>query len=502
MPEACIRERVSSVVRLGIAALAIACAWTRIYSADVLFHVAAGRRALETGALPRVDDFSFTAHGAPWENHSWLFDVVLASVVRLMGLPGVAALQTLATLGLAALTFRLDPKLVRRPAALVAFAVAVFAYREVINGRPQLVAFACVAASLVLLRGLLAAGAIDRAARLRLGAALATHAVWAGCHASHVLFFPMILAGVVNLGWRGERVRALALAAVGVVAFGVGLVVAPNTVAVASEHASSAVMQRYVAEWLPTDVAFLTTTLPGIAFAVLALVSMAGALHARVRVSDDDGLPPQEIRAHDLALLVLFAAFGLTARRLTAFFVLGALPLTVPYVAHALRTLTRAMARGSVGRERGIAALASLAVVLSLMPIALRPTPQSMLGTGLVPGRFPVQAVATMRGNAIAGRFFHPFGWGGYLMYAGYPPEGVFVDGRAITVYPPELVAESFDAIDDPRVFERLADRFALDGALVRADASPLTHYLTTSTRWQLVYRDHVAALFLRAPPS
>ena len=36
-----------------------------------------GLRILEQGSIPAVDDWSFTAAGAPWMNHEWLVDVVL-----------------------------------------------------------------------------------------------------------------------------------------------------------------------------------------------------------------------------------------------------------------------------------------------------------------------------------------------------------------------------------------------------------------------------------------
>ena len=51
---------------------------------------------LETGTIPRVDSFSFTAAGRPWIDYYWAFQATVASLERIGGLPLVSIVWILA----------------------------------------------------------------------------------------------------------------------------------------------------------------------------------------------------------------------------------------------------------------------------------------------------------------------------------------------------------------------------------------------------------------------
>jgi hypothetical protein len=72
---------------LLVAAGALAGAF-RLRSYDLFWHLATGKHILESGAVPRGDPFSFTAAGAPWVDHSWLFQLVLWGAWDLAGVWG------------------------------------------------------------------------------------------------------------------------------------------------------------------------------------------------------------------------------------------------------------------------------------------------------------------------------------------------------------------------------------------------------------------------------
>src|SRR5438067_1149884 len=72
---------------------------------DVSWHIATGQWILDHRAIPHTDPFSFTWAGKPWVPIEWLAEVIYASVYRLGGYSGVAALVTAALIALNAIVF-------------------------------------------------------------------------------------------------------------------------------------------------------------------------------------------------------------------------------------------------------------------------------------------------------------------------------------------------------------------------------------------------------------
>lgn len=56
-----------------------------ISTVDLAYHLRAGSAILDTGRLPAVDTFTFTAAGQPWLDQQWGAQVVLAAIFRLGG---------------------------------------------------------------------------------------------------------------------------------------------------------------------------------------------------------------------------------------------------------------------------------------------------------------------------------------------------------------------------------------------------------------------------------
>ncbi len=79
--------------------------WAAVYAtrrlggADYWWHLAFGRYVWEHRALPEVDVFTFTHHGAPWVNVSWLADLLLYGFYSLGGVAAMGALVTILILG-------------------------------------------------------------------------------------------------------------------------------------------------------------------------------------------------------------------------------------------------------------------------------------------------------------------------------------------------------------------------------------------------------------------
>lgn len=72
-----------------------------------LTHIATGRIILDTGSVPSVDPYTFTAGGDPWVVQSWLVSVVLATTEALGGIGAVRLLAGAAAGAVAAIGWRL-----------------------------------------------------------------------------------------------------------------------------------------------------------------------------------------------------------------------------------------------------------------------------------------------------------------------------------------------------------------------------------------------------------
>src|SRR5262245_41758982 len=53
---------------------------------DTWWQLASGLKIFESGRIPLIDQFSWTAHGAYWPNHEWLSQVIFYGAYRLGGL--------------------------------------------------------------------------------------------------------------------------------------------------------------------------------------------------------------------------------------------------------------------------------------------------------------------------------------------------------------------------------------------------------------------------------
>lgn len=99
-----------------------------VSSSDFFHHIATGRDIILTGALPRVDTWTFTAQGLPWIAHSWRSGVLYYVIHSLFGYEGISVffalvgVATTAFLYLTLLRLRISQTL----ALLICFTTAAF----------------------------------------------------------------------------------------------------------------------------------------------------------------------------------------------------------------------------------------------------------------------------------------------------------------------------------------------------------------------------------------
>ena len=210
---------------------------------DYWWYLRIGQDTLATGAVPRLDTFTFTQSGSPVDYQSWGAAVIFFLIYRLGGLSLSFLLRAL----LLALTYGLVWLTARRTgagrlsSALVLLA-AVLASSNNWSMRPQLFAYPLFALAIFLLYGW------QGGDKKVLWALPLISLAWVNLHGSFVML--ILLTGAALVFGRGNR-RILALAFAGVL---LATLINPrgsgtwtyvfNSLTVASS-------QQFSAEWLP-----------------------------------------------------------------------------------------------------------------------------------------------------------------------------------------------------------------------------------------------------------
>jgi hypothetical protein len=217
--------------------------------ADTFWEIRVGLLTIAQRAIPAVDTFTWTVRGKPYFLNSWAFNVLLAAGYRLGGLPGVAVLCALITLGIVALALTLARSLGASAAAAgVAFFLAAPLLAGWLSARPQLVDYAAVLVLAMLLRRI--EQGHSRWGAVALAGLLAV--VWVNLHASALLAIAVAGASAVILlvrraaSWRYAAAAAIAAAA--------GCLLNPYGIGVL--HQASQVQAdstQLITEWMPVD---------------------------------------------------------------------------------------------------------------------------------------------------------------------------------------------------------------------------------------------------------
>lgn len=381
---------------------------------DMWWHLASGRWMLDHREILKVDIFSSTATGRPYEVGEWLGQVALAAVYGAAGWPGVAVLRAVlvavaaffltrvALRAAAAATFDVSPAW-RSAIAISLVGLALALSKIAWTDRPQLVTIALFP---VLLDLLFMARAGGRRALYAIPPLLF---LWSDLHAGYAL--GLVIVALFALDAALSRRDASAFAVAAAVSF-VVVIANPGAIGVLPATAHVATAPRIILEESPPDVLTPAGALFG-AFAVAviaALLARGGSLLAAL-------------------LLVPLLWLALSAQRHMVFFVFAAVPFLVEFalgLAASVRTGRSGASTSSARRPLapGVAAVLVVAALASI-PLTAPTSPDETL--------YPKGALAAL--SSSSGVLIHEYDWGGYLIWNA-PERPVFVDGRLLPFVP------------------------------------------------------------------
>ena len=438
------------------------------YEADLWWHLAHGRE-IAAGALPRVNQFSFTHPEFPQPSISWLFDLGIYGLWQAAGPTGIQLGQTLVLFATMALLFVAcrERSGVAASAAVVTFGFFLLEPRAL--PRPHTLSFAGMAACAL---------AIERAQTRRsvrpLFWVVPLVVVWSNFHVESIFGVALLgcFAAGTLLGARQEE-RALGGQALLVTAVCAGAVLAnPYGFGLFQYLIENARVPEVIriAELQPPY-------LPSYAPFFVYLLALVGLFLVYTR----------SFRVWEALAAGLFAVLALRHLRFTPLLLCA----TAPMFAARLGT--------SVGRSRWLPAFA---LFLGLLTSRLEPaTFVRQLGVGIdavAPAEIiPRAATAFARKVGLHGPLFNSMNVGGWVIWDLYPEARVFQDSR-LQAYPAEHFRDIMAAYRSQERWDELVA--GVDWALLSV---PRPNDLSGAGRfpvkdWATVYFDDASEILVR----
>lgn len=487
---------------------------------DLWLHIGAGRFITRNGYIPLFDIFSSTIAGQPWDNHEWLFQVLVYRLYDAFGPDGLQQMQSVVIIITLGVLFFIGYHRERQLAVLGTLVMVVMVYQQRFTMRPDLFSLAFFTLYIFIL-----SLHIDK--RWAPWALALIQLAWVNIH-GFFFFGPLfILIGIfsealkrhVPLPWEWNNAgrlddreyRNLGKAFVFVIlaclvnpGFWKGAVYPLGIFwNLSGEHE---IFFKHIQELQPPlNWASLWDNDRFASYKVLILVSAVTFVLNR--------------RAIDISALLLwlvFLVFSLKAVRNISFFAAASYLVIINNLFN-LDPDRPLPFRFNDARFRHLSSLAcKVGIMLWLWQYANnvftygyydfdRYERKSEYG-GVAQRSYPDKAVDFLVHNNISGNFFNDFNSGSYLIGRAYPRIRVFIDGRT-EAYGARFFEDYLKIWPggNGEAFDRAAERFQLTGALLNTSTAPapkdLARHLYSSPDWRLVYFDYDGLVFLKDVP-
>ena len=474
-----LRRLCSFPTMLGALLVGASFAVVRSFSVDpdMWWHIRTGELILSTHRWATTDPYSYTSAGAPWMSCEWLGDVSFAMVYRLGGLRGLEVLlAVLASAVLVALYAFATLRSGNCKAAFLVSAVLLALANASFNLRPQMLGY------LFLILTLIALEFFRQGRQRALWLLPILFLFWVNTHGSWIIGLGTvalyIVTGLVSFQigsletrrWTNEErlrleiVFLLSLVAIPITPYGARLAGYPFTVAW-----SLPISMANILEWqvMPFNLGGGKLFLALLLGFFLAQVVFRFSWH--------------------LAELLLFL-FGAAMACMHVRFLLLFVPFFAPLAA---TMLARCMPAYHKHKDQYLLNFALLAAMVIAI-VHYSPSKADM--EKKVAAQFPLQALEYMRGHFVPGPLFNSYGFGGYLIEAGYK---TFIDGRSELFEQTGVLGDYMHiTLLQPGALQVLRG-YGIQSCLVQRD-EPFATLLASSPDWNKVYSDPVSALYVK----
>lgn len=456
---------------------------------DLAAHIRMGDAILATHRIPLHSLGSYTAGNDLLVAPAWLSEVIFARLFHAGGLPLIAVVTGI----IVALTHSFVALFLRSRGVDARVALAT-ALASLILGashwlaRPHMFSILGAALTLFLL---------ESRGRQRVVWFFLLFVLWANLHGGWLyglLVIAVYAAGGFVEARLGDKPDWTARARSDCLAFavaGFATLLNPYTIGLHREvlgAVTSASLAMHIDEYQPPNFGEMES-LPFL-IAIIAGVGLLAASRKRPSVPW-------------LAVIAMTLIFGVRAGRNIALFGVTGMPLIALHAAQSWRNGRRPFRYfGEFARLDPCARVGQWATPMLVLLLGLGLNRGSAAGATLIEDRFdsrvfPVEAVRSAQAAGLVGRIFHPWTWGGYLLYA-WPGSSLHVDPLEFS----EETIDSHTRIESMQPGWRVElTRWNVELAILEVD-SPLASALARDPGWSLRYRDSTAVVLQRVQPS
>jgi hypothetical protein len=460
---------------------------------DCGWHIRTGEYILQTGIIPSTDIFSFTKYGKPWFAWEWLTDILWAGLHHTFGLRGLAwfAGAIIAVFTTTLLRFALwrgANVFVALGVTLAASGAASIHYLA----RPHLFTLLVIPVFMWV---------IDRDRKQQskwLWALVPLTAVWTNLHGGWVI--SVLITGALAAGSLIEKLLGREDASWALVRR-YGLLTALCALASLANpfgvHLHLHIVGYLKSDWIRNMVKefqspqFRSESL--LQFEVLMFVGfLAAARHLRER------------RITEVLWFLGLAHMALEAARHVPVYVAVLAPWIAVeitrwwnyWVGRADRKSAAAIFDQMSRDIRPVFTRNSVWAPAALVVILMLPAPLMKWPTDFPDFLFPTKFVQQFRSEIAGSRVLTTDQWADYLIYANYPQQRVFFDGRS-DFYGPEIGDDCLRLANASHQWPQLLDQYRFDWALVPVEW-PLAAVLKLDRRWRIRGDDGKAIVFER----
>jgi len=444
---------------------------------DLGWHLAAGDLIRARGDVPFQDPWSFTHGDKQWFNLSWLWDVIASVIFQYTKLGGIVFFSVACG---AIIVGYLVSICLRTGASTAAVCISVFSvcflYPSFATSPNTYLAASPNTPTMLF--SVIFYGECLRRTRCFLLPAIML--LWANLHGGFVLGFLIIgiFCGMALLRRDWTAFRTYSLAAVGCLLATfinpLGLHIYDGVVSTLGHF-----VQAYITEWWPyTRNITMPGSIPGIIYILIFV-----ALELRYR-----GSSPVPLETRLLSWLFLF--LGLYQFRYMSFFFLFS---TVALALHIDRLLPKRLEDFEVQRSLLVAGIVG---VCALPFTFMRIEPALAL-----PQMLSKQDALYLQTHFSHARLLNNWNVGGLLIFRTHGTVPVFVDGRAATAYPDDLLRDYFKlvALDiDEAAWTTVLEKYQIDTVLWVRAHEQLRRFLVDKKGWKEEYTGMYESIYVK----
>jgi hypothetical protein len=471
-------RRSALLVALYSAPLSMALKPSILNDNDIWFHLRTGQWILEHARIPITDPFSLFGADKPWAAYSWLFEVGVYGAYKAFNLLGIVIFEMALSLAIAGalhrLVSRLQPSFTK---SVVLTAMALFAITPFFSPRPWLFTLLFFIIELDIVLSVRESG--DHRGLLIL---IPIFCLWANLHIQFLygLFLlalavaEPVICNKLGVFFPGEIPSAISPRRGAIIAAGCVLATLVNPYhfklyGVLLDYMTQGAHLKYIQEFQALPFRDYHS------FLVL-FITMGGVFTLA-----------WNRRVSPLPLLLLVSGAFISFRSMRdCWFVVIVATCIIASSSHSNET------RYSFSRYQRL--FVSTAILLVFLSVAWARTINERTVSASVAEKFPEEAVKIIASRGYLGPLYNYYDWGSYLIWK-LPNLPVSMDGRT-HLHGDERIAHSIAAWNG-------AGDWDSDPELQRArlvvgpSGLPLVSLLRCDSRFQLVYEDPVAAVFV-----